>query len=116
MDIEVGDYVRTKSGKIDRVTNNKFYMQPYIDCERGLYLRENIVKHSKNIIDLIEPGDFVNGNKVADKYLYAGEKPVLETVGIEYNAYCLCEGDIREILTKEQYLQNCYTVERTKKC
>ena len=116
MDIEVGDYVKTKRGKIDRVTNNKFYIKQYIDCERDLYLRENIVKHSKNIIDLIEVGDFVNGNRVVDKYLYAGEKPVLETVGIKYNAYCLSEGDIREILTKEQYIQNCYTVERTKKC
>lgn len=117
MDIEVGDYVRTKRGEIFKVKE----VNPTIGGKIAIVRKENGFirrvdleeeKHSKNIIDLIEPGDFVNGNKVADKYLYAGEKPVLETVGIEYNAYCLCEGDIREILTHEQYMQNCYTVER----
>lgn len=129
MDIKVGDYVRTRRGEIFKIltkikttygfcgltdSSNKKYST--YTFGKGNTINNNIKgkikKHSKNIIDLIEVGDFVNGNKVADKYLYAGEKPVLETVGIEYNAYCLCEGDIREILTKEQYMQNCYTVER----
>ena len=54
MEIKVGDYVRIKNGKIDKVKNNNYYMQQYIECERGLYLRDNITKHSANIIDLIE--------------------------------------------------------------
>ena len=131
-DISVGDYVRTKSGLIGKVNyieltgkGTRYAGELISDTiiqfnDSRIYERrvseKYIVKHSKNIIDLIEVGDFVNGNIVADKYLYAGEKPVLETVGIKYNAYCLSEGDIREILTKEQYIQNCYTVERTKKC
>ena len=53
-EIEVGDYVKLNYGKIDKVKNNDYYMQQYIECEKGLYPRENIVKHSKNIIDLIE--------------------------------------------------------------
>ena len=53
-DIKVGEYVRTKNGKIDKVKNNDYYMKQYIECEKGLYLRENITKHSFNLIDLIE--------------------------------------------------------------
>lgn len=53
-DIKVGEYVRTKNGKIDKVKNNDYYMKQYIECEKGLYLRENITKHSFNLIDLLE--------------------------------------------------------------
>ena len=122
MDIAVGDYVRTRRGigKVLEIKTvqpklyGKYDVAYLIDVCPRMYISEStFIKHSKNIIDLIEPGDFVNGNRVVDKYLYAGERPVLETVGIEYNAYCLSEGDIREILTKEQYMQNCYTVERS---
>ncbi len=115
MDIEVGDYVRSRNGSIGKVTKIEDDKYLYENKELITFIG-NVVKHSKNIIDLIEVGDFVNGNRVVDKYLYAGEKPVLETERIENNVYCLCEGlcegDIREILTKEQYSQNCYTVER----
>lgn len=128
-EIKVGEYGRTNKGKIfifawlensdeKRYTNkvllgngkifeNKFY---YFDDG------EEIVKHSKNIIDLIEVGDYVNGNEVLDKYLLNGEIPVLETTGDETNAKCMCENDIRTILTKELYKANCYTVERKKEC
>lgn len=124
-EIKVGEYGRTNKGKMfifawlensngKRYTNkvllgngkifeNKFY---YFDDG------EEIVKHSKNIIDLIDIGDYVNGNEVLDKYLLNGEIPVLETTGDETNVKCMCEGDIRIILTKEQYQANCYTVER----
>lgn len=53
-DIKVGEWVRFKSGKIDKVKSDYYYMQQYIECERGSYLRDNITKHSPNIIDLIE--------------------------------------------------------------
>ena len=114
--IEVGEYVRTKSGKIDKVINNNYYMPQYIECEKGIVDKENIVNHSKNIIDLIDIGDYVNGNEVLDKYLLNGEIPVLETTGDETNAKCMCENDIRTILTKELYEANCYTVERKEEC
>lgn len=60
-EIEVGEYIRLNYGKIDKVKNADYYMQQYIECEKGLYPKENIVKHSKNIIDLIEDGDYLNG-------------------------------------------------------
>lgn len=54
MEIEVGEFYRTKKGEIRNVEDlddysfliDKFYFQ--------------IVKHSKNIIDLIEKGDIVH--------------------------------------------------------
>lgn len=109
-EIEVGDFVRTKKGKIDKVINDNYYISEYIECEKGIVDKENIVNHSKNIIDLIEVGDFVNENEVIDKYLFDGEIPVLETTGDETNAKCMCEGDIKTILTHEQYERNCYKI------
>ena len=114
-DIEVGDYVRTKSGEIGifvEYRDDKFFCKIKIKNTYYTPPISTITKHSKNIIDLIEVGDFVNGNIVTDKYLFAGEMPVVETSGVETNAKCLCEKDIQLILTHEQYSQNCYTVER----
>ena len=115
-DIEVGDYVRTKSGEIGifvEYRDDKFFCKIKIKNTYYTPPISTITKHSKNIIDLIEVGDFVNGNIVTDKYLFAGEMPVVETSGVETNAKCLCEKDIQLILTHEQYSQNCYTVERS---
>ena len=111
MNIEVGDYVRSRNGSIGKVTKIEDDKYLYENKELITFIG-NVVKHSKNIIDLIEVGDFVNGNIVTDKYLFAGEMPVVETSGVETNAKCLCEKDIQLILTHEQYSQNCYTVER----
>ena len=55
---EVGEYYRTKNGEILKIVDldeysflvDKFYYQ--------------IVKHSKNTIDLVEVGDYVNGHRV----------------------------------------------------
>lgn len=111
MEIKENEFIRTKTGKIDKVINNNYYMSQYIECEKRIVEKENIVKHSFNIIDLIEVGDFVNENEVIDKYLFDGEIPVLETTGDETNAKCMCESDIRTILTHEQYERNCYRLE-----
>lgn len=107
--IEVGEYVRTKSGKIDKVINNNYYMPQYIECEKGIVDKENIVKHSKIISEVVEVGDYVNGKLIhkIDKgenycYLYYG------------NCKTFVDYQIKTILTKEQYMQNCYTVERKK--
>ena len=105
--IEVGEYVRTNEGKI-------FLFGGYFkagdinsmtDIKGFLYGNQNkcCKKHSKNIIDLIEQGDYVNGYEVLDKYLFNGEKPVLETNGEETNCKCLCDSDIKTIVTKEQF-------------
>ena len=124
--IEVREYVRTKDGIIDKIkTINKYgTVTKYDDKEdkisvatnyyinSGLEVNEDdIVKHSKIISEVIEIGDYVNGKRIhkIDKgqnycYLYYG------------NCKTFVDYQIKTILTKEQYMQNCYTVERKKEC
>ena len=117
--IEVGDFVRTDTGKIDKVINNNYYMPQYIVCEKGIVDKENIVKHSKNIIDLIEVGDYVNGRLVLQTDCKTQNVCLLiPFTDTKANTNIMWYGyeDIETILTKEQYMQNCYTVERKKEC
>ena len=76
-DIEVNEYVRTKNKgirKIDRIDNNKtinkyLYFtgkEDFEGKEYGIIKTTDIVKHSKQLIDLIEIGDIVNGMEVLD--------------------------------------------------
>ena len=115
--IEVNEYVRTKDGKIDKVINSNFYMSIYVESEitsaKSLN-EEKIVKHSKQLIDLIEVGDIVNscivvgfgyecvnGNK---------EKSILVEGKYTKVNFALLNWDIKTILTKEIYMANCYKV------
>ena len=96
--IEVGEYVRTKKGKIFQYGKGRAYLGK--DNE--------IVNHSKNLIDLIEVGDIVNGERILDitgDYIHTNET--------DHNKFYLAK-HIKTILTKEQYKANCYTVERKK--
>ena len=125
-EIKVGEYGRTNKGKIfifawlensdeKRYTNkvllgngkifeNKFY---YFDDG------EEIVKHSKNIIDLIEVGDIVHTRDVLNEdIVYIWSEEYLKTLKED-----LKNGiELVDILTKEQYQANCYTVERKEQC
>lgn len=102
--IEVGDLIRTRSGKFDKVINNNYYMPQYIECEKGIVDKENIVKHSKNIVGLVEIGDFVNGELV-DFITSKGDILIRDKINF-FNKY----NKIKTILTKEQYMQNCYEI------
>ena len=108
--IEAGEYVRTKNGKIDKVINNNCYMPQYIECEKSLLYKEDIVNNSKNIIDLIEVGDYVNGTEI--DLLEKSENRVWSTSTYGDEDIVFYENEIKTILTKEQFEQNCYTVER----
>lgn len=103
MEIKENEFIRTKTGKIDKVINNNYYMSQYIECEKGIVDKENIVNHSKNIIDLIELGDFINGNKVykvTNTCIYCIGKAVQNKLTV----------NIQTILTHEQYERNCYKI------
>ena len=68
-DISVGEYVRNRYGYIGKYTKNSNGIYE-IKIRNGLVCRinskEEIVKHSKEIIDLVQKDDYVNGNKVID--------------------------------------------------
>lgn len=126
-EIEVGEYGRTNFGKMikfawleslegkryenkvllinEDMLNNDFYY---------FHKGEKIVKHSKQLIDLIEVGDIVNscivvgfgyecvnGNK---------EKSILVEGKYTKVNFALLNWDIKTILTKERYMANCYKV------
>lgn len=115
--IEVGEYVRTKEygdiGKLLKITSSK----AYLDSIGYAIDRDEIKNHSKNIIDLIEVGDYVNGYKITDfdndYYDYEidgyieGKSIVL---GNEEQMYRIPPKDIKSIVTKEQFAQMEYKV------
>lgn len=119
--ISVNEYVRTKDGRIAQIKS--------IDYEAGIYrfdriihindfemkedvlynnemFKKLIVKHSKQLIDLIEVGDFVNGKEVIE-IRKINEKIYLMT---DYCPQNYIKTDIKTILTKESYMANCYQV------
>lgn len=129
MEIEVGEYVRLKNGLIGKIIDCMYaederrtlrYIEPnhkliryqhnkyWLDNKRGRITDINIVKHSKNIIDLIEEGDYVNGY-----YIYE-IREVGEWKWLEIEADLLSnrieENEIKTIVTKEQFNANCYKV------
>lgn len=85
------------------------------DSSFNEYIRvEDIIKSDKDIIGLIEVGDYVNGNKVIriETSSYPEDKNVKIIVccgNDDYYSYY--NEEIKTILTKEQYENNCYKVE-----
>lgn len=126
--IEVNDYVRTKDGtigKVIKVLSNRVFLNSL----GYAVLIKDIVKHSKQLIDLVEVGDYVNGHKVINilknkinnnklivlgnmDYEFETEKELIEMNGIKL----LGDKEIQTILTKEQYLANCYKVGGEDEC
>lgn len=135
-EIKTGEYIRLARNqginKIIDIEENRYILDEDIADEYGdltcvlerHQLKDEIVKHSKNIIDLIEVGDIVNGYKVLEIsdsmyenskriLIYKNEKEKYERwIYIqEYDGKVHTQEDIRSILTKEQYERNCYKVE-----
>lgn len=110
-EIKVGEYVRTKKGKIFKYGKGRAYLGK--DNE--------IVKHSFNITDLIEEGDIVNGYRILDiaDSIYKNSKRILifrdarEEKWIyiqEFDGKIHTQDDIKTIITKEQMEVNQYVV------
>ena len=118
MKINKGMYIRfngfiSKIGHINTSKKGNTYVQ--FKQPNGLLAHtriENIDRASFNIIDLIEVGDYVNGNKVTsaesidksdnERYLGFGD----------YDYYIHDSEDIKDIVTKEQFEAMKYVVER----
>lgn len=111
MKLENGMYFcRKNKGGIYRCKAENYTPEQYVkycklagvDCKKASY----------NIIDLIEVGDYVNGEKVAYVWNFKnGNRVSLESAYDLGNLdYALDDNDIKEILTHEQYEANCYKV------
>ena len=118
--IEVGEYVRDCDGFIIKVNNivpdedstDIWYEEKIL---KGTW-KSMIVKHSKNIIDLIEEGDYVNGDEVVIVYGYDEDGNDYDELGIE-EVDCdegyhipLRNINIKTIVTKEQFASMEYRV------
>ncbi len=115
-EIKNGEYVRTSEGYILENTfrGHKGIIEHLENGDRDyIYEFGKILKHSKNIIDLIEKDDIVNGYRVIELIrLNSEEISVCVYKNKEYmHCEILKEKDIKTILTKERYESNCYEVE-----
>lgn len=133
-EIKEGDYIRTEDGEIRKIVNidkterteNNPVEILWCNLDKPINILKECskdtiyaiemsdakkLKHSNNILDLIEVGDFVNGYKVSDKN---GTLLCTNIKGIDRSGYHIPisqYGDgIETILTKEQYQANCYKV------
>ena len=109
MEREVGEYVRTKQGVIYKYTEEE--REDIMLQDFRLFNDGKIVKHSPNIIDLIEVGDYVNGDYVAviEKDKDGNITDICYEEENEGQLYSI--GDIKSIVTKEQFEKMEYKVE-----
>ena len=122
MEIQVGEYIRTKDGYIRKIiedfsTDNSYFK---LDKEKlakydftyfysDEIFKKEIKNHSFNIIDLIEEGDYVNGDKIVkiEEDIYIGglnlwtERDVPDGFGGFYRVKYR-EKDIKFVVTHEQ--------------
>lgn len=127
--IEVGEYVRTEEGYIgiliEHISNALNYLKIDVGKEirRDNGMSDNYIytrygfqlKHSKQLIDLIEVGDII-------KYRIDNISTTLETKGYIKGIVDISDEEmlqriksdknynILEILTREQYMANCFKV------
>ena len=131
MKLEIGKFIRTPYGirKIVNITKDDGYGKPkvrVIELDRHLntpykfdyifYTDENVIKKCKasyNIIDILEVGDYVNGNKVIEieknyKFIDGTIRDILWTDTKMQKA--IWDETIKSIVTKEQFEQMAYKV------
>lgn len=110
--IEVGEYIRTKNGKLDKVDALYGMIENTVHLENQKWFdTKNIVKHSEQLIDLIEVRDYVNGHRVVNKIWGEDDNNLYFEIEGGFNkAQYIGEKDIETILTHEQYEQNSYKV------
>ena len=127
--IEVGEYIRTKKGNIFKVIDgnsdnydidinyfkleitedNWFESNRYND--NGYFFdKENILKHSKNIIDLIEVGDYVNGHLIVNIEIDKNKRKIITENKYFAKYYENGIAKIETIVTKEQFKEMEYRV------
>lgn len=120
-EIEVGEYIRTPYHSIEKIKRiSKENGWTCITTDRDAYelkwLKNNKVKHSKNIIDLIEVGDYVNGHRVTeskykqyDKYYFIDID--CNDISFGWGIGVIPVDEIKSIVTHEKFASIEYKVE-----
>ena len=121
--IQVGEYVRTKCGEIGKAAaiKGQGFKEEFVQFEKSIlcdincfYNRKGeevneIVKHSFNIIDLIEEGDYVNGHRVEEIIDGIDEKIITTDAGDLVKG--ILDYEIKSILTKQKFKEHEYKIE-----
>ena len=103
---KIGEYVRTKNGIIAKLIDVDPPMYE-LSNEKVIGFLEDITKRSKNIVDLIKPGEIIETDygegwfctKIDEKsFLFDDGEEILE----------IQNEQLKSILTDEQYTNNCY--------
>ena len=117
MELKEGMSVRTKDGFIDKVINDYkgCCNSPncnckHVSCEHNYYDEENIIKASYNLIDLIEVGDYVNGNKVTEEMIKMRDEQGVFGLPDKHRVF-IDEIKVKNIVTKEMFDSVKYEVE-----
>ena len=127
MKLEVGMYVRTKNGMVAKIIDKRD-ISGSLHREEIVFILDNgnklalhsqkVIKTSHNIIDLIEVGDYVNGEKVGEvirKEMYHfGDGIIIKNEtgediysNFRYSKYA----NVETIVTKEQFESIKYSLE-----
>lgn len=128
-EIKVNEYIRTKGGQIHYIDklcghyeNGELIYNKQIVCWDGKItgctiseLQDIIVKHSSNLIDLIQCGDYVNGKEVKHIADFEGiNKPIKKLIFVDKKHLIPGETaeneDIETVVTKEQFESISYKV------
>ena len=110
MKIEVGQFVRLKSGYICKIININDFREPSMKYGvEANYLKDvmfigdnDIAKASYNIIDILEVGDYVNNERVEEIWK--------EIVLVGQECRPISFNNIKSIVTHEQMEQIAYKV------
>lgn len=127
LELKKGMYVRTKKGigKINEIRDFMGVLEFHLDSNIGKIhnvtdntywnnVDDIIGDPSEHLIDLIEVGDYVNGEKVTSaEPVY--EKDNERYLGFgDYDYYIHASEDIKSVVTKEQFNSCKYVLERDK--
>ena len=109
--MRIGDYARINCtvydtvviNRIAEIFDNTILTENDGSMYQGEYSKEEIIKSSPNIIDLIEVGDYVNGYEVTSKDQF---------LGFGNHDWYMTNDEIKSIVTKEQFKNIEYEVKQ----
>ena len=110
MEIRVGEYIRTLDGikKIVKINEGKlstyygkYIVFPEYKNSKSINVK-NIIKHSFNIIDLIEEDDYVNGMRVSYVRFPNDSYEPTEIYVLDKDINFIFASDIESVVTHEQ--------------
>ena len=101
--MNIGEYVRIQTlsgqGKIAKLEK----IDDICITDKGAVDRNNIIKHSKKLIDLVQVGDYVNGSKVIDIAQKPKKAIYVEDASQQCGLIPITKDSIKNIVTKEQF-------------